>query len=184
MTQDRPRQFSRTPASDLRVVPLAGPAVRRGRPPLMLCGTACTSGIACTSGTACGAVVRVVLRCGPTPSAAAGSRRGARGPRSPGTGGVRPASGWRSASPPSPSASRSWGQRGTLSRPLPASTAAQPRVYVQTCLRPLLLDQFAILRLLLCLAPGGACRGCPIWPTETILPSPAVTSRPPGAKIL
>ena len=34
------------------------------------------------------------------------------------------------------------------------------------------------------LAPGGACRGCPIWPTETILPSPAVTSRPPGAKIL
>src|SRR5216683_6961866 len=43
---------------------------------------------------------------------------------------------------------------------------------------------FAILRLLLCLAPGGACRGCPIWPTETILPSPAVTSRPPGAKFL
>ena len=34
------------------------------------------------------------------------------------------------------------------------------------------------------LAPPGACRGCPIWPTETILPSPAVTSRPPGAKIL
>src|SRR5215831_12648104 len=33
-------------------------------------------------------------------------------------------------------------------------------------------------------APPGACRGCPIWPTETILPSPAVTSRPPGAKIL
>jgi hypothetical protein len=26
--------------------------------------------------------------------------------------------------------------------------------------------------------------GCPIWPTETILPSPAVTSRPLGAKIL
>ena len=30
-------------------------------------------------------------------------------------------------------------------------------------------------------APWGACRGCPIWPTETILPSPAVTRRPPGA---
>ena len=28
----------------------------------------------------------------------------------------------------------------------------------------------------------GACRGCPIWSTQTILPSPAVTSRPPGAK--
>src|SRR5215472_5863692 len=27
-------------------------------------------------------------------------------------------------------------------------------------------------------------RRCPIWPTGTILPSPAVTSRPPGAKIL
>ena len=33
-------------------------------------------------------------------------------------------------------------------------------------------------------APWGACRGCPIWPTETILPSPAVTRRPPGAKFL
>ena len=32
-------------------------------------------------------------------------------------------------------------------------------------------------------APWGACRGCPIWPTETILPSPAVTRRPPGAKL-
>src|SRR5262249_38232554 len=41
----------------------------------------------------------------------------------------------------------------------------------------------AILRLLYS-APCGVCRGCPIWPTETILPSPAVTSRPPGAKIL
>jgi hypothetical protein len=30
----------------------------------------------------------------------------------------------------------------------------------------------------------GACRGCPIWPTRTILPSPAVTRRPPGAKFL
>jgi hypothetical protein len=28
----------------------------------------------------------------------------------------------------------------------------------------------------------GACRGCPIWSTQAILPSPAVTSRPPGAK--
>src|SRR6266496_3512490 len=36
----------------------------------------------------------------------------------------------------------------------------------------------------LSLAPRGARRGCPIWPTQTILPSPAVTSRPPGAKIL
>jgi hypothetical protein len=26
------------------------------------------------------------------------------------------------------------------------------------------------------------CSGCPIWSTQTILPSPAVTSRPPGAK--
>jgi len=31
-------------------------------------------------------------------------------------------------------------------------------------------------------APCGACRGCPIWPSETILPSPGVTSRPPRAK--
>ena len=30
----------------------------------------------------------------------------------------------------------------------------------------------------------GARRGCPIWSTQTILPSPAVTSRPPGAKFL
>jgi hypothetical protein len=29
----------------------------------------------------------------------------------------------------------------------------------------------------------GACRGCPIWSAQTILPSPAVTSRPPGAKV-
>ena len=28
----------------------------------------------------------------------------------------------------------------------------------------------------------GACRGCPIWSTQTILPSPAVTSRQPGAQ--
>src|SRR5215472_11036521 len=40
----------------------------------------------------------------------------------------------------------------------------------------------AILRLLVLHgAPCGACRGCLIWPTETILPSPAVTRRPPGA---
>src|SRR5215469_1092177 len=33
------------------------------------------------------------------------------------------------------------------------------------------------------LAPGGACRGCPhMTPTETILPSPGVTNRPPGAR--
>ena len=42
----------------------------------------------------------------------------------------------------------------------------------------------AILRVLLCWLPRGACRGCPIWSTQTILPSPAVTSRPPGAKFL
>jgi hypothetical protein len=51
--------------------------------------------------------------------------------------------------------------------------------------RPLLLDQccdpaFPVVPG----APWGACRGCPIWPTETILPSPAVTRRPPGAKFL
>jgi len=27
-----------------------------------------------------------------------------------------------------------------------------------------------------------SCSGCPLWSTQTILPSPAVTSRPPGAK--
>ena len=40
----------------------------------------------------------------------------------------------------------------------------------------------AILRLFCSWLPRGACRGCPIWSTQTILPSPAVTSRPPGAK--
>src|SRR5215469_10991408 len=42
-----------------------------------------------------------------------------------------------------------------------------------------------VLRSCVCSVPGspaGACRGCPIWSTQTILPSPAVTSRPPGAK--
>ena len=33
------------------------------------------------------------------------------------------------------------------------------------------------------MAPFGACRGCPIWSTVTILPSPAVTKRPPGAEV-
>jgi|SRR5271166_5062316 len=33
------------------------------------------------------------------------------------------------------------------------------------------------------MAPFGACRGCPIWSTVTILPSPAVTMRPPGAEV-
>ena len=43
-----------------------------------------------------------------------------------------------------------------------------------------------VLRSCVCavLAPPGTCRGCPIWSTQTILPSPAVTSRPPGAKFL
>ena len=50
---------------------------------------------------------------------------------------------------------------------------------------PLLLDQCCDPAfLVLPGAPWGACRGCPIWPTETILPSPAVTRRPPGAKFL
>src|SRR5579875_992638 len=43
----------------------------------------------------------------------------------------------------------------------------------------------AILRFV-CLpgAPRGAWWGCPLWSTGTILPSPAVTRRPPGAKFL
>src|SRR6185437_7777237 len=31
---------------------------------------------------------------------------------------------------------------------------------------------------------SGTCHGCPIWSTVTILPSPAVTMRPPGAEVL
>src|SRR5215471_17884670 len=47
---------------------------------------------------------------------------------------------------------------------------------------PLLLDQHCDPAYSF-LAPGGACRGCPkMTPTETILPSPGVTSRPPGAR--
>ena len=42
----------------------------------------------------------------------------------------------------------------------------------------------AILRSCFAWCSMGACRGCPLWPTETILPSPAVTRRPPGAKFL
>src|SRR5260370_22655105 len=43
----------------------------------------------------------------------------------------------------------------------------------------------AILRFLCCLVLRGEPVGdVPIWPTETILPSPAVTRRPPGAKFL
>ena len=34
------------------------------------------------------------------------------------------------------------------------------------------------------MAPFRACLGCPIWSTVTILPSPAVTMRPPGAEVL
>ena len=86
---------------------------------------------------------------------------------------------------PSPTASRSWDLRGTSWPPRPASEAVQFRVCVQTCVWPLLLDQYCDPAF--CGFPwlrDGACRGCPIWPTETILPSPAVTSRPPGAKIL
>src|SRR2546421_11052986 len=51
---------------------------------------------------------------------------------------------------------------------------------------PLLLDQCCDPAVLVLpgAPPCGACRGCPIWPTETILPSPAVTRRPPGAKFL
>src|SRR6202042_1785092 len=79
----------------------------------------------------------------------------------------------------------SWGRRETSWRPPPASTVTRPLVYVRTCVWPLLLDQccdpaFPVVPG----APWGACRGCPIWPTETILPSPAVTRRPPGAKFL
>ena len=33
------------------------------------------------------------------------------------------------------------------------------------------------------LAPFRACLGCPIWSSVTILPSPAVTMRPPGAGV-
>src|SRR5580698_11635707 len=50
---------------------------------------------------------------------------------------------------------------------------------------PLLLDQYCDPAFLVVpAAPYGACHRCPIWPTETILPSPAVTSRPPRAKFL
>src|SRR5579872_4951160 len=51
---------------------------------------------------------------------------------------------------------------------------------------PLLLDQWCDPAfLVLPGAPWGASRGCPdMGPTGTILPSPAVTRRPPGAKFL
>ena len=57
-------------------------------------------------------------------------------------------------------------------------------VYVRTCVWPLPGPVLRSCVLGIAGAPWGACRGCRIWPTGTILPSPAVTCRPPGAKFL
>src|SRR5579859_7758209 len=120
-----------------------------------------------------------------TRNAAAEYPRAVHEPQSPGSAGVPPACGSTSAFLPSPTVSRSWGRHGTSWRPQPESTAARLLAYVRTYVWPLLLDQILRSCVPCCASlPCGACRGCPIWPTETILPSPGVTSRPPRAKFL
>ncbi len=115
-----PGSAGKTLPNGLRGSVRSGPTCRRGRPPSVL-------------------LVRCVGSL--TRSAAAGCPRAERGPQSPGTGGAPPGFGWTSASRLLPTGSPSSGQPGTSLRLQPVSTAAQPQVCVQTCLRPLLLDQ-------------------------------------------